>query len=157
MRVVSLLLAFLLSVSPVFAQQPPPRSIVESGKRAAAVAADQNAPEASRNRRGRLFWPGVVLGFAGATATALSLTKLRVEDRSAGNSPDSLYRDCVTLATTNPVYASSDCNALKGVNSKLMWGGALIGAVGAVMIIGSIDTSAQVASGALRVSHRIRF
>jgi hypothetical protein len=30
-------------------------------------------------------------------------------------------------------------------------------AVGAVMIIGSIDTGAQVASGALRVSHRIRF
>jgi hypothetical protein len=56
-----------------------------------------------------------------------------------------------------PVYATSDCNALKGVNSKLMWGGALIGAVGAVMIIGSIDTGAQVASGALRVSHRIRF
>jgi hypothetical protein len=156
MRVVPLVLALLLSASPVFAQQKPRLSIVESGARAAAAVADQSSPQASRNRRGRLFWPGIVLGVAGATTTALALTKLRVEDRSAGNSPDSLYRDCVSLAT-NPVYATSDCNALKGVNSKLMWGGAVVGALGAVMIIGSIDTSAQVASGALRVSHRIRF
>lgn len=157
MRVVSLLLAVLLSVSPALAQQASaPRSILESGEVAASAAAEQTAPPASTRSRGRSFWPGIILGVAGATAVVLSLTVLRVEDRSAGNSPDSLYRDCVALAM-NPVYATSDCNALKGANSKLMWGGAAVGALGGAMIIGSIDTSAQVAPGGVRLAYRIRF
>jgi hypothetical protein len=121
---------------------------------AAAAAAAQAAPAGGR---GKLFWPGIAIGVTGATLATLALTSLRVESRSAGNSPDGLYRECVARATANPVYATSDCNALKGANEKLMWSGVVLGAVGGALVIGGLNTHAQITPAGLRVTHRIRF
>jgi hypothetical protein len=148
----------LLGINPVLAQDALRQPIRESAERAAAAAASQPAqPASASHQRGKLFWPGIALGAAGATTAALGLTVFRVEDSSAGNSPKTLYQDCVTQAATNPVYASNDCNALKAKNVAMLWTGAAIGAAGAAMIIGSLNTTAQIEPGGVRIAHRIRF
>lgn len=153
MRTLALFLVFLSSAGPSFAQQGTP-SIMDS----VGLAVQQSTPpKVPPPRRGRWLWPGVVIGASGTTASLLALTALRVEHRSAGNSPDRLYRDCVELASTNPIYATNDCSPLKGANMKLLWTGVAAGALGAVMIIGSIDTNAQLVPGGVRVTHRIQF
>ena len=154
MRIVALSIIVLLTAHPAVAQQRSP--ISQSVEKAVAAAADAQQP-ASRREHGKLFWPGIAVGVAGATTTVLGLTTLRTEDRSAGNSVKGLYRSCVAQAAANPVYATNDCSALKGANRSLVWGGAAVGAIGAAMILGSIHTSAELAPGVLRVSHRIRF
>lgn len=156
MRAVSVLLTFLLSVSPAIAQQPQ-QPIWESAEKAFAAAATQGAEKPSGGGRGKFFWPGIVLGVTGTTTSVLGLTVFRVKDSSTGGAPKGAYQACVTQAATDPVYATSDCNAFKGKNLKLLWGGVAVGVVGAAMIIGSINTSAEFAPGAVRLSHRIRF
>jgi hypothetical protein len=142
-------------MSPAFAQQPQ-QSIRESAQKAAARAA-QDAQTPSGSRRGKWFWPGIVVGVAGATTSVLGLTVFRVTDSSSGGAPKGAYQACVDEAAANPLYATSDCNALKGKNLKLLWGGAALGALGAAMIISSIDYSAELSPGSIRFSKRIRF
>ena len=153
MRVVSLLLAFALSAGPALAQQQEQQPIRESARRAAAAAA---ATEQPGSGRGKLFWPGLVLGVAGVTTAVLGTTVYRVEDSSTGNAPVGTYRACVAQKT-DPVYATNDCDFLKGKNLKLLWGGVAVAAAGAVMMVGSANTSAEIGVGAVRFLHRVRF
>jgi hypothetical protein len=80
----------------------------------------------------------------------------RVEDTSTGNAPSSAFRACVAQKT-DPIYAANNCDALKGKNRTLLWSGVAVGALGAVMIIGSAQTSAEVEPGGVRLLHRVRF
>jgi hypothetical protein len=130
----SCVIALLLATSPAFAQEEP----------------------ASHDGRGRLFWSGLALGLAGATASVLGVTAFRVEDTSTGNAPVGTYQACVTQKS-NPIYATNSCEALKGKNRGLMWGGVAAGAVGAALMIGGTHTSAEISAGAVRVFHTIRF
>jgi hypothetical protein len=155
MRIVSVVLMLLLSVPAAFAE--PQQPIRESATKAAAAMAAQGAQRPSEAGKGKLFWPGIVIGAAGATTSVLGLTVFRVKDSSSGAAPKGAYRACVQEAATNALYATSDCNALKGKNLKLLWGGVAVGAVGAGMIIGSLDTSAAIGPGEVRFSRRIRF
>lgn len=158
MRPICVLVVILMGINPVLAQESPRQPIRESADRAIAAAAMQSAqPTPVGGHHTKLLWSGIALGAAGATTSILGLTVYRVEDSSAGNSPKSLYRDCVALAATNPVYATSDCNALKAKNVKLLWTGAAVGALGAAMIVRSLNTSAQIDPSGIRVAHRIRF
>src|SRR5262245_40225210 len=152
MRSLATLLAFVLSTSPVFAQER--RPIRDSVAKAADTLAAQPA---ERGGRGKLFWPGIAVGAAGITTAVLSATAFRIESNSAGNSPDDTFRECLAQRNSNPAYAGNDCDALKGKNTKLMWGGVALAAVGAVMTIGSAQTGAQLEPGVVRVVHRFRF
>ena len=151
MRVLSILLALVLAEGSALAQQP--QSIRTSMERAAAAAAAQPRVEGGR---GRWFWPGVALGVAGVTTAVLGATVFRVEDSSTGNAPPTAFQACVAQKT-DPVYATNNCDGLKGKNRKLLWGGAAVGALGAVMVIGSAQTSAAIEPGAIRLLHRVRF
>jgi hypothetical protein len=152
MRVLSVLLAVVvLAEGSAIAQQPQP--IRASMEKAAAAAAAEERVEAGR---GKWFWPGVALGVAGVTTAVLGLTVYRVEDSSTGNAPPSAYQLCVAQKT-DPVYATNNCDALKGKNRKLLWSGAAIGALGAAMMIGSAETSATVEPGGIRLLHSVRF
>jgi hypothetical protein len=152
MRVFSLLLAFVLADGTAMAQQSQPIHASMEKTAAAAAAAQQRA----EGGRGTWFWPGVALGVAGVTTAVLGLTVYRVEDSSSGNAPPSAFQTCVAQKT-DPIYATNNCDALKGKNRRLLWSGAAIGALGAVMIIGSAETSATVEPGAIRLLHRVRF
>jgi hypothetical protein len=156
MRTISVLVALLLSVRPASAQQVQ-QPIQESAENAIARMVTQEAQKPSEGSKGKLFWPGVLVGVAGATTSVLGLTVFKVTDTSSGGAPRGAYQACVQQAATNPLYATSDCNALKGKNLKLLWGGVAVGVVGAGMIIGSLNTSAEIGPGAVRFSHRIRF
>ena len=149
MRVVSLLLALVLSASPAMAQQPIRDSVA---KAATAVAAQP----AEHSGRGRTFWPGLALGIAGATVAVLGTTVYRIEDTSTGNAPESAYQACVAQKS-NPVYASNLCDGLKGKNRAMLWGGAAVGALGAALIVIGTDTSAELTRGGVRLVHRLRF
>src|SRR5262245_7690499 len=138
MKTLATLLAFTLTASPVLAQE---RSIRDSVAKAAETLAAQPA---ERGSRGKLFWPGVAVGAAGITTAVLAASVFRVESNSAGNSPDGTYQECVAQRNSIPAYAGNDCNALKGKNTKLMWGGVALGAVGAVMMIGSAHSGAYI-------------
>jgi hypothetical protein len=152
MKSLATLLAFALTVSPALAQEGQP---IRDG---VAKAADTLAAQpAERGGRGRLFWPGVAVGAAGVTTAVLAATVFRIESDSAGNSPASTYSECVAQKNSIPAYAGNDCNALKGKNTKLMWGGVALGAVGAVMTIGGAQTGAQLEPGVVRFVHRVRF
>ena len=106
--------------------------------------------------RGKLFWSGLALGVAGVTTSVLGVTVSRVDDSSSGNAPPSAFQACVAQKR-DPIYASNNCDALKGKNRPMLWSGVAIGALGAVMMIGSTRTSAEIGPGRLRVSHTIRF
>lgn len=149
MRVVSLLLALVLSASPAIAQQPIRDSVANA---ATAMAAQPT----ERGGRGKTFWPGLALGIAGATVAVLGTTVYRTEDTSTGNAPPSAYQACVAQKT-NPVYAGNQCDGLKGKNRAMLWGGAAVGALGAALIVIGADTSAELAPGSVRLLHRVRF
>jgi hypothetical protein len=106
--------------------------------------------------RGKLFWSGLALGVAGVTTSVLGVTVYRVEDSSSGNAPPSAFQACVAQKR-DPIYASNNCDALKGKNRPMLWSGVAIGALGAVMMIGGTRTSAEIGPGTVRVSHTIRF
>jgi len=152
MRLLSVLFAFVLTGTSAIAQQSQPIQ-ASMEKTAAAVGTAQQRAESGR---GKWFWPGVALGAAGVTTAILGLTVYRVEDSSTGNAPPSAYQACVAQRI-DPIYAANNCDALKGKNRRLLWSGAAIGALGAVMIIGSADTNAAVEPGAIRLLHSVRF
>src|SRR5204863_3409270 len=99
--------------------------------------------QASTTHRGTLLWSGLALGVAGATAAVLGATVYRVEDNSTGNAPPNAYQMCVAQKK-DPVYASNQCDALKAKNVKLLATGAVLGGVGAALMIGSAHTSAEI-------------
>src|SRR6266540_6242024 len=134
MRALSLLLAATFVASPAVAQEPAPiRASV-----ARAVESTKNAPApaaATAGRKGARFWPGVALGVAGVTTSALGLTVFRTESTSTGNAPDGTYLACVAQKNSSAIYANNQCDALKGKNLKLLWGGVALGGVGAALMI----------------------
>ena len=152
MRAASVLLVVVFTSVQAFAQEPP--SVSQSiARAAAAAAAEQQTPP---TRRGGLFWSGLALGIAGATTSVLGLTSFRVDDSSSGNSPKGTYQACVAQKA-DPIYASNQCDTLKGKNLKLLWGGAAVSAVGAALLIGGITAQAEIGPGAVRLVKRIRF
>ena len=152
MKVTSGVLAIALVASPALAQQSY-QPIHESAARAAvATVADQE----SSNRRPPAFWAGLALGVAGVTTMVLGTTASRVEDSSTGNAPQSAFQNCVAQQN-DPVYATNQCDGLKGKNVKLLAGGAALGAVGAVLMIAGAHTSAELRPGVIQFVHRIRF
>jgi hypothetical protein len=150
MKVVSLTLAIALVAGPALAQQP--ASSIRASAARHAAAAEQDA----HSRRRPLFWSGLALGSAGIVTTVLATTLFRVEDNSTGNAPPNAYRTCIAQKQ-DPIYAGNQCDALKAKNVKLLAGGVALGAVGAVLMIGSAHTSAEVSPGIVRFVHRIRF
>ena len=152
MRVLSLLLAFVLAEGTAMAQQSQPTRASMEKTAAAAAAAQQRA----EGGRGKWFWPGVALGVAGVTTAVLGLTVYRVDDSSSGNAPPSAFQTCVAQKT-DPIYATNNCDALKGKNLKLLWGGVAVSAVGAALLIGGINAQAEIGPGAVRLVKRIRF
>ena len=137
MKTVSAFLVFALAAGPVFAQEPAP-------------------PAQSGANHRAMFWSGLALGIAGVTTSVIGATFARVDDSSSGNSPIGTYQACVAQKS-NPIYATNDCNALKGKNLPVLWSGVAIGALGGVMLIGSARTSVQISPGAIKVFHVIRF
>jgi len=110
----------------------------------------------SESGHGRTFWTGLALGVAGVTMSVLGVTVYRVEDSSTGNAPPSTYQTCVAQKS-NPVYATNNCDALKGKNLPLLWSGVAVGALGGVLVIHGSRTSAEVTANGFRLSHTIRF
>jgi len=159
MKAAALLLIIALTASPALAGEPAP--IRASITRAAHEAAAQTAPRSTAGRepsgRGGLFWSGVALGVAGATTSVLGLTALRTEDSSTGNAPVGTYAACVAQKNSSPVYASNQCDALKGKNLKLLWGGVALGGVGAVLMIRGSNTSAELTPSAIGLFHHLHF
>lgn len=159
MRVVSLLVVITFTASPAIAQQPQP--IHASIERAAEAAAEQTSSQPKSNQRsggkGGLFWSGLAIGVAGVTTSVLGLTAFRTEDSSSGNAPMGTYLACAAQRDSSPIYATNQCDALKGKNLKLLWGGVAIGGLGAAMMIGGSGTSAQVSAGAIGIFHHLNF
>jgi len=151
MRATSLLLAFVFTSVQAFAQEQP--SINKSIAHAAMAAAEQ---QASTTHGRTLLWSGLALGVAGATTAVLGLTAFRVEDTSTGNAPNGAYQACVA-EKADPIYATNQCDALKGKNLGLLWGGVGIGAVGAALLLRGIETRAEIGAGTVRLVKRIRF
>jgi hypothetical protein len=135
MKTVSLCLVFALAAAP-------------------AIAAEEQS--SSSSSRGTMFWSGIALAVAGVATSVVGVTVARVEGTSTGNAPDGAYQACVAQKT-NPIYATNNCDALKAKNRPLLWSGVAIGAIGAVLVIGSTHTSAEISPGAVRVFHTIRF
>jgi hypothetical protein len=161
MRAVSLVVAITLAASPAFAQ-PSPAPIrasitkaVEAAAAATSTAGSTSAIESGGNAK--LFWAGLAVGIAGATTSALGLTVFRTDATSTGNAPDGTYLACVAQRDSNPIYASNQCDGLKGKNLKLLWSGVAIAGAGMAMMIGGRDTGAQVSGGAIGLFHRVRF
>ena len=158
MRVVSMLVAIALTASPAVAQQAQP--IRASIARAAQTSAEQTPPQPKAGpsaKKGVLFWSGLAVGIAGVTTSALGVTALRTEDSSTGNAPAGTYLACVAQQNSSPIYATNQCDALKGKNLKLLWGGVAIGGLGAAMMIGGSRTSAHVSAGAIGIFHHLDF
>src|SRR5262245_44103535 len=153
-QVVTVVLVVGFAVSPAIAQDQP--SIQKSIERAAAAAAAAEQPSRTSSQHRAMFWSGLARGVAGATTATLGLTAFRVEDSSSGNAPKGAYQACVAQQA-DPIYASNQCDALKGKNLGLLWGGVAIGAAGAVLMIRSIETSAELQPSAVKLVKRIRF
>jgi len=152
MKAVAVALALTLTASPALAQT----SNHPIADAAAAAATSAAAAPSSHDGRRKLFWPGLALSIAGVTTGVLATTVARVEDNSSGNAPPGAYQACVALKQ-NPIYAGSDCEALKAKNVKLLAAGVALGAAGAALMIGSRDTNAAISPGAIRFAYRVRF
>ena len=137
MRTAALILAFSLAAAPV-------------------AAAEDDQSSSSTSRFGAKFWTGIALGIAGVATSVAGVTVARVADTSTGNAPDGTYQACVAQKA-NPIYAGNECDALRAKNRPLLWGGVAIGALGAVLVVGSTQTSAQISPGAVRILHTIKF
>jgi hypothetical protein len=134
-----MLLMFALAASPAVAQERQP------------------SLDSSDSGRRPLFWSGLVLGVAGITTAVLGTTVYRVESSSTGNAPIGAYQACVAQKTSDPLYATNNCDALKAKNRALLWSGVAAGALGAALIIGSTRTRAEITPGFVRVLHTVRF
>src|SRR5262245_6526624 len=121
MRMLSLVLAFALTAAP-------------------ALAADEQSPSTDHRP---MFWSGIALGVAGGAARAATavpaVTFPRVTDSRPGNAPPGTYQACVAQKA-DPIYATNDCDALKAKNLPMLWTGVAIGALGAVLVMGSART-----------------
>jgi hypothetical protein len=159
MKAAALLVVIALTATPVVAQEPAP--IHASIARAAHESAAQSPPQSAEGRsasHGRgLFWSGLAIGVAGVTTSVLGLTVLRTEDSSTGNAPKGTYAACVAQKNSNPVYASNQCDALKGKNLALLWGGVALSGVGAVLMIRGANTSAELTPTAIGLFHHLHF
>ena len=155
MKAAALLVVIALTATPVVAQEPAP--IHASIARAAHEVAEQpsprpaDGPSASGGRA--LFWSGLALGVAGVTTSVLGLTVLRTEDSSTGNAPKATYAACVAQKNNNPVYATNQCDALKGKNLPLLWGGVALSGVGAVLMIRGSHMSADLTPTSIGLFH----
>jgi hypothetical protein len=152
-QVVTLLVVVALTTGPAIAQDQPIHKSIEHAA-AAAAAAEQPSRTVPQHRA--MFWTGLSLGIAGATTAVLGLTAFRVEDSSTGNAPAGTYQACVAQKA-DPIYATNQCNALKGKNLGMLWGGVAVASAGAVLMIRGVETSADLQPGALRFLNRIRF
>ncbi len=106
MRRVSMLLVLVLTAPPAFAQEKPTPS--------------------SDEHRGAMFWSGIVLGAAGVATSVVGVTVNRVGESSTGNAPAGTYQACVAQQR-DPVYATNNCDVLKGKNRALLWTGVTVG------------------------------
>jgi hypothetical protein len=159
MRAVALLVVITLAASPAIAQQPAPiRAGIEKAAETTVQqpAAEPKSGNGSGQRRG-LFWSGLAVGVAGVTTSALGLTVLRTEDSSTGNAPLGTYQACVAQRNSSPIYAANQCDGLRGKNLKLLWGGVALSGLGAALMIGGLNTSAEVSAGSVGFFHRWRF
>ena len=156
MRAVSLVVAIALTASPVFAQQRAPIH-ASIDKAVETIASAKDAAAVDGGGRSALFWSGLVVGIAGVTTSALGLTVLKTDETSTGNAPDATYRACVAQRDSNPIYATNQCDVLKGKNLKLLWGGVAIAGAGLSMMILGTDTSAEITRGGVGLFHRVRF
>jgi len=157
MRVLSLCVVAVLCASPAAAQQTPIRASLDRAAQAEAQRPAGGPMTKPHARRSALFWSGLVVGVAGVTTSTLGLTALRTERTSTGNAPDATYRDCVARRDSDPIYASSQCGALKGKNLRLLWGGVAVAGAGAALMIGGRSTSAELAPGRISLFHRLTF
>ena len=159
MKAAALLVVIALTTTPVVAQEPAPihasiaRAAHESAERSSPRSAD--GPSAAGGRA--LFWSGLALGVAGVTTSTLGLTVLRTEDSSTGNAPKATYAACVAQKNSNPVYATNQCDALKGKNLTLLWGGVALSGVGAVLMIRGWNTSADLTPTSIGLFHHWHF
>jgi len=136
MRRVSMLLVLVLTAPPAFAQEKPTAS--------------------SGEHRGAMFWSGIALGVAGVATSVVGVTVDRVGESSTGNAPAGTYQACVAQQR-DPVYATNNCDVLKGKNRALLWTGVTVAALGAVLTIGGARTHAELSPGFVRLLHTIRF
>ena len=136
MRSVSMLLVLVLAATPAFAQEKPTPS--------------------SGEHRGALFWSGIALGIAGVTTAVVGVTVDRVGETSTGDAPAGTYQACVAQQR-DPVYATNNCDVLKGKNRALLWTGVTVAALGAVLTIGGAHTHAELSPGFVRLLHTVRF
>jgi hypothetical protein len=159
MKAAALLVVIALAATPVAAQEPAP--IHASIARAAHESAEQSTPRSadgpSASGGRALFWSGLALGVAGVTTSVLGLTVLRTEDSSTGNAPKGTYAACVAQKNSNPVYATNQCDALKGKNLALLWGGVALSGVGAVLMIRGSRTSADLTPTSIGLFHHFSF
>ena len=137
MRRVSMLLVLVLTAPPAFAQEKP--TAASSGE-----------------HRGAMFWSGIALAVAGVATAVAGATVDRVGDTSTGNAPAGTYQACVAQQR-DPVYATNNCDVLKGKNRALLWTGVTVAALGAVLTIGGAHTHAELSPGFVRLLHTIRF
>jgi len=155
----ALLVVMALTTAPDVAQQSTP--IHDAVAKAAEASAEQSpaAPggETSATRGRSLFWSGLALGVAGVTTSVLGLTVLRTEDSSTGNAPTGTYAACVAQRNSDPVYATNQCDALKGKNLKLLWGGVAVAGVGGVLMIRGSNISADVSPTSIGLFHHWHF
>jgi hypothetical protein len=122
---------------------------------APTLAADEQSASSSGTHRS-MFWSGIALAVAGVATSVVGVTVARVEDSSSGNAPPGTYQACIAQKS-NPIYASNNCDVLKAKNRPLLWSGVAIGALGAVLVIGSTHTSAEISPGSVRLLHTIHF
>ena len=135
-RMVAYVLLSMLISTPAFAQQP------------------SRAPAGPASGK---FWTGLIVGAAGGTAVILGTTTLKTRDTTSGNTPIGAYDTCVALRT-NPVYRGNECDALKGPNTALVVGGAVLMAAGtALMVWSRANNSIQFGPGSVRFQHRMTF
>jgi len=122
---------------------------------APALAAEEQSSSSS-NGHHAMFWSGLALAVAGVATSVAGVTVARTGDSSTGNAPPGTYAACVAQKS-NPIYATNDCDPLKAKNRAMLWSGVAIAGAGAVLMIGSTHTSAEIAPGAVRVLHTIKF
>jgi hypothetical protein len=159
MKAAALLVVMALATAPAVAQQSAP--IHAAIARVAQVPAQELPAQPNRDRpsaRGRtLFWSGLALGAAGVSTSILGLTALRTEDSSTGNAPAGTYAACIAQKNSDPVYATNQCDGLKGKNLKLLWGGVALSGVGAVLMIRGSNTSADLSPTSFGLFHHLHF
>jgi membrane protein implicated in regulation of membrane protease activity len=151
MRIVSVVLACVLSGAPALAQQPIHAAVNTS---AAAIA---NDPQPVSERSSTPRWIGLAVAAAGSTVAILGATAFRSEDTTSGNTPPGGFQQCEALKS-NPVYAGNQCDILKGPNLSMVWSGVAAAAAGVTLFaVASGNRSVQVGPRGIRFQQRVTF